>query len=288
MNGLSLPQKKEIAIAMGSLNRIEIQTKGTVIADGGVVIGELQEFLKTKGLRVGKGGWPMGPTIGGLISAGGIGNAPFWNFVLEISLITMAGEILVIKRNDPLFPWIFGSMGQLGVIGKAKLKTETIKEEKYRQRVPPSYSGERAAWFSLFLPPNSEIFAAEDLADLCLKYRDFWSFQGIFRYYYPFQEFNPPLVYPLAESFLALGIWGYPRNHSHFDPVLIEKIASDFHEIVLEYPTFKRYIQIEWHPKKMDYRKYFGEEIYSQFLKLKLQLDPNNLLNSKNIFDTSK
>lgn len=293
MNGFSLPREKELLIKSSSLNYYRMESEKTITIGAGVVIWDLQVFLMGKGLSLGvfNGGYAA-PTIGGFISAGGLGKntdilGGFWESVLEITIVTSQGEILRVTRDDALFPWLFGSMGQLGFIAEVKMKIfgksdpQTLAEGMIPRSIPQD---EKYCWFTLFSSLDQEDIALKKLKKFAADYEDFWIPLNF--YYYPFnyKNFNPLLVYPGQEKFVAHGAWGKPKQADKFDSNLIRKMDADFHALVLSEKSFRRYIQTEMIPKEMDYRTYFGEEIYSFFFHLKKKLDPLMLINSQTIF----
>ena len=48
--------------------------------------------------------------------------------------------------------------------------------------------------------------------------------------------------------------------------------------LVSSSPRYRRYIQAELQPADYDHRRYFGEEIYREFMALKRSLDPDGQL----------
>lgn len=69
-------------------------------------------------------GGASAPSIGGFIAAGGIGeggllHGGFWETVSSVVLVAPAGGARHVDRRDPLFPWLFGSLGALGVVFEA-------------------------------------------------------------------------------------------------------------------------------------------------------------------------
>lgn len=67
--------------------------------------------------------------IGGTASVGGVGpysfkHGGFWNSVLEITLVTMTGEILKCSKNEnqDYFHFALGGFGKIGIISELKVK----------------------------------------------------------------------------------------------------------------------------------------------------------------------
>lgn len=302
MNGFSVPKKSELLIRTDKLNYFEIVEGNKIRAGAGVCPWDLHIMLHrySRALIVGNDGW-AGPTIGGFISAGGIGfNAEFfggfWETVLEVTLITPCGEILQIKRHDPLFPWLFGSMGQFGLIVEALLwiggeatdeknssKTAALLEKGI---VPHILSPEKKySWYTLFAPLQLEDKAQNFLNTFAEKWSYVWEPEQNYRYHFTFRSFNPPLLYPAQESFVAVGVWGKTKNEEgDFEFDKLAQMNDELQAFVLSDRKLRRYIQTEHIDHPIDYKLYFGDEIYSQFLAFKQKYDPERLLNQHTVF----
>ncbi len=129
LNGSSLPQKSELTVNTRNLTKASLQPDGTVAVGGGAVLWMVDEWLRTAGLSlpVVNDGY-AGPSVGGFVAAGGFGPGSataggFWNNVSELTIVGGQGQIQRLGRDAPLFPWLFGAMGQLGIIVEAKLDT---------------------------------------------------------------------------------------------------------------------------------------------------------------------
>jgi len=127
LNGATLPAASELVLATRNLRQVRFEAPGTVTAGGGVVLWVLQRFLRRRGfdLPVVNDGYP-GPSVGGYVAAGGFGprsaeHGGFWDNVLGIRLVDGRGELLAVPASDERFPWLFGAMGQLGVVVEAQL-----------------------------------------------------------------------------------------------------------------------------------------------------------------------
>lgn len=297
LNGSSLPKEKELLLRSECLNRFQLLPGNQISVEAGVALWDLQEMLETRGyeLQMLNGGFAA-PTVGGFISAGGLGNLTeilggFWDTVLEITLITGEGKILKLKKEDPRFPWIFGSMGQLGFIVEAKIQLVQVSskpannlfsEGAIPRSIPPN---EKYCWFTLFSPLDKEEIATKQLQAFAERWSGVWTPKDNYRYSIAYRDFNPPLVFPYHGPFIGVGIWGKPKNdHDSFDIDLLKKMDADFHAVVLSEACFKRYIQTEMVPQDLDYSRYFGKKIYAQFLELKKSLDPHMLFNGETVF----
>lgn len=308
-NASALPKNSEILIHTSMLNRVQFKKLGTVNVGSGVPIFLLYltlDFYEYGSIPIYNAG-DIGPSIGGFISAGGIGKQSrvfggFWENVLEITVVTGYGKILHISKNDPLFPWMFGSMGQFGIITDATLKLyplDSTKEESMKNYplgfetnlLSREFSGARFAkrprrmpmyWFNLFVKPNQVPEAEEALKQLQKKYSSLLAFAPF--YYWPVKHYSivPPLVYPNAEDFVTVGISGFPTT-KEFNNELLLQLEKDFADLCSK-NHYKRYIQTELSNTPTTYQKYFGNDIYEHFKKLKLEQDPKHLFNHGDVF----
>lgn len=295
VNGCSLPQKDELCIRCDQLDRFCFEQENTITIEGGVKVWDLRKFLHTMGfhLTVCNGSYSA-PSFGGYISAGGIGydgdDDALWNIVEEIELVTVAGKIIRCTRKDELFPWLFGSMGQLGYITRAKVKIVPIEGRDY----PLGVSGRiqnsdpakvKWAWFSLMSRADQKDIVLSALRTLERNHSDIWIPSEFFHGSFKYIDFNPPLVYPHERDFVLTALWGSPRSPHGFNLTDILRLERDFHRVVLSDVNFRRYLQAELVPEGFDYRTYFGEKIYAQFLEIKKELDPLMLINRGAVFE---
>ena len=297
LNGSSLPKKRELLLKSEGLNHFQFLDDNQILIGAGVTLWDLEDMLRLRGYQfpMANGGF-VAPTVAGFISAGGLGNfteifGGFWNAVLEITLITGEGETLKINRDNPLFPWVFGSMGQLGFITEVKMKILAASPSKsynlfsegiIPRSIPPN---EKYCWFTLFASLKNEAAAQEQLLAFAERWQNVWLPKENYRYLIAYRDFNPPLLFPDQETFIGIGIWGRPKeDKDSFDLHLLKKMDADFHEVVLSEKGFRRYIQTEFVPRDLNYRRYFGREIYNHFFKLKRELDPHMLFNRGTVF----
>jgi FAD/FMN-containing dehydrogenase len=128
-----LPKENEFLIKTQNMVKLEFLDKNKIRVGAGPNIKHVNGVLKLFNLELPLiHGGPPGPTVGGFISAGGFGlnsnvEGGFWENVLEITLVVNNGQVLRLKQGDKMFPWVFGSMGQLGLIADAVLKVIPIK-----------------------------------------------------------------------------------------------------------------------------------------------------------------
>lgn len=295
MNGSSLPRDGELVIFTDRLRRFVFEEPGTLTVEAGVGMSELRTFLNARGY-----GLPVfpdgtgGPTVGGYIAAGGIGGGSrryggFWENVLQITLVTGAGDILKLKQDDALFPWMFGSMGQLGVFVSAKLKILDAETRSYPSgetgKIPElaRHEAARLAWFTVFVPKASLEEAKTALKKIKEAHPDAFEYRPDYVYPMTFARFNPKLIFPVDEDFVGVGIWGYPKSS---DPANLMDVEKDVAALVKahEGTPYRRYIQSELVSPETDYRDYFGASLYDEFLGFKKQLDPALRLNCGTVF----
>src|SRR5690606_33107836 len=92
----------------------------------------------------------------------------------------------------------------------------------------------------------------------------------------------PPLVYPNAEDFVTVGISGFPTT-KEFNNELLLQLEKDFSDLCSK-NHYKRYIQAELSNTPTTYQKYFGNDIYEHFKKLKLEQDTKHLFYHGDVF----
>lgn len=308
LNGSSLPAPGELLLATRNLRRLRFEEPGSVTAGAGVVLWILQHFLRRRGfdLPVLNDGYP-GPSVGGYLAAGGFGprsaqHGGFWDNVLEIRLLDGRGELRKVKADDALFPWLFGSMGQLGVVLEAKLAiitadagappyphgTTLTVPELVQPKIPPEYAvapDESLFWFTLFVPDERLGEAHADLKALEQRHRGVLRFQE--RYNYPICQRGrmPPLVYPEARAITATGAWGWLSDKSGPGRQRLLDFDADFMALAQSRPWYRRYAQSELVSGPGNYVRCFGPEIHAAFRRLKSELDPHSLFNRGSVFE---
>ncbi len=296
-HGMSLPEFGELLIESHGMNHYLFEQDGSITVGSGITVYDLNDFLLQKGytLSVTNGG-DAAPTIGGFISAGGVGTTScifggFWETVLEIRLIDGQGELRTISYEDKLFPWMFGNLGQLGFIVDVKIKIFKSKPDinypkKEQGKITKNYihPGDRLCWFTIFTEAGKENEALEFLHFLEEKYANCWHRLDLHKFVLKFISFNPPLLFPRDVPFIALGINGEAIDNKPFDYLAISKLEKEFHNFVISNKHFRRYFQTEFIPKDFDFRAYLGDKVYFQFLELKKQFDPHYIFNRSIIF----
>ncbi len=293
-NGSSLPKKGELLIRSDLLNSYSFEEADTVTVEAGVNVWDLNEHLARYGYRLTVyNGSYSAPSLGGFISAGGIGfgsgDNAFWNIVEEVEFVTAEGQVVLCKKDDQLFPWLFGSMGQLGYFTKAKIKIVPRGQVVYplgtKGRVKNTHPFRlKMCWFSLISSISKASLAASLLRKYEKEHLDVWIPCEFFRASFKCTDFNPPLLYPSTGDFVLSAVWGLPKKPEGFDRQELLNLEKEFHKIVLIDPNFRRYIQAEITPENFDYRAYFGEKVYGKFQEIKRTLDPLGLINRGIVF----
>ena len=312
LNGATLPNAGELLLSSSSIRHVRFEEPGTVTVGSGVVLWILQSILRRVGFDVPvlNDGYP-GPTVGGYISAGGFGPRSavyggFWDNVSSIRLLDGRGELRVIKARDELFPWLFGSMGQLGVLFDAKLSivpSVQTNEPEYPAgktlvapqlvgpAVPPEFAvdeDQSLFWFTLLVPDEYIGEAHRDLHELERGNRRALRFQE--RYSYPIRfrgEPSPPLFYPDGRGLTATGAWGWLTEGSDQGVSQLKEFDRSFLELACSNSHYRRYVQCELPSGPATYQRCFGPQTYTTFRKLKAQLDPDNLFNSGSVFSAT-
>jgi FAD binding domain len=311
MNGSSLPRAHELVILTERLAGIRFEAEGTVTAGVGLSVWTVRDLLLPYGctLPLVNDGY-AGPSVGGFVSAGGIGPGSgryggFWENVTQITVVLGDGRVQRVRREDPLFPWFFGAMGQLGIIVEVTLDTipmgghagakypwglvlpwHVVREQASRQTSgpPPEECGRRLFWFTLFVPPSRLDEAWRQLDLLESRHAGTFSYRP--RYLYPirFRARAAPLVYPEASSFAATGSWGFLDAGAAGDGLAqIAAFERDFTQLVLTH-GFRRYIQSELACGPELYERYFGQKVYRAFRRLKQSHDPGSIINPAWVF----
>jgi hypothetical protein len=107
--------------------------EGWVIAPAGMLLYDLQVFLRQRGLRIPIYTSATKATLGGTLAAGGISGRSFSrgllaDHVLEVELMGTDGQLWTCSPevNSDLFSCSLGAMGMSGAILTAKLETEPL------------------------------------------------------------------------------------------------------------------------------------------------------------------
>ena len=221
LNGASLPASDELLVDMRDLRALRFAQPGSVTVGAGAVLWIVQAVLRDLGfdLPVLNDGYP-GPTVGGYLAAGGFGpgsatHGGFWDNVIELTLVDGGGELRKVTPGDALFPWLFGAMGQLGIVAEATLSViplnaaanpadypvgkAGILRRLAQQHVPLALApkgDERLFWFTLFVPDEEVEEAQRELRALELRHAQALRFAERYRYPVRHRGRVAPLVYP--------------------------------------------------------------------------------------------
>ncbi|HLB41334.1 MAG TPA: FAD-binding oxidoreductase [Gammaproteobacteria bacterium] len=306
-NGISLPMQHELLIHTTTLNHIRFSQDGSLVVESGVPVALINPIIQRYSklfIPIFNGGG-IGPTVGGYISAGGISPASeeyggFWEHVRAITIVTGYGNLLHIRNHHPLFLWLFGAMGQLGIITEAELEvipldllnpitsfTTSLLPENFATTVNMnSYNKKQndpLYWFNLFVTADQLAQAKHRLQQLQNRYPDALSYIPLYQWQVSYIDLMPPLVFNQHRSFIAIGIWGKKGNRMHSQDQF-NKLSEAFSQLVNE-THYRRYIQSESSSSPKLYKQYFDTKTYSEFRKIKLSLDPKLLFNQNSFFE---
>lgn len=309
LNGSSLPQASELLFSTRNLRQVRFERPGTVTVGSGVVLWALQYMLHRHGfdLPVLNDGYP-GPSVGGYLAAGGFGPRSaryggFWDNVEDVTLVDGLGAVQRIGADDGRFPWLFGSMGQLGVFLEARLAIVPLQvagpppayplglrrtaPQLAPPPVPPEYAvaaDESLFWFTLFAPEERLAEAHADLRNLERAHAGALRFQARYTYPIRFRGRPAPLVVPHAGPVAATGAWGWLTDKS---PAGVEKLMrfdGDFLALAQSRPWYRRYVQSELPAGPATYERCLGPQVYADLRAHKAALDPRGLFNRGSVF----
>lgn len=305
LNGASLPAADELLVDMRDLRTLRFAQPGSVTVGAGAVLWIVQAVLRDQGfdLPVLNDGYP-GPTVGGYMAAGGFGpgsgmHGGFWDNVIELTLVDGRGELRKVTPRDALFPWLFGAMGQLGIVAEATLSVISLNTAEYplgkagilrrlaQQHVPLKYArqgDERLFWFTLFVPDEQVTDAHRQLR--LLEQRHAQALRYAERYTYAIRHRGrvAPLVYPQARAFTATGAWGWLADASEASVARLLDFDLDFMRLAQSSPDWRRYVQSELARGSEVYERCFGPTLYAELGRLKAELDPKGLFNRGSVF----
>ncbi|WP_437552511.1 FAD-binding oxidoreductase [Sorangium sp. So ce367] len=310
LNGASLPGAGELLLRTERLGDVRFEAEGTVTAGGGAVLWDVRDVVERHGFTV-----PVvndghaGPSVAGFVAAGGFGpgsslHGGFWENVAAVTLVDGTGRLRRVDRDDALFPWLFGAMGQLGVIADATLdlvpldranpppyptgagatREHIAASQALKGPVPDEHErAEELVWFTLFTPGKRLAVAQARIAALEAAHAGLLDYRR--RYAYPIRQRRPvpPLVYPRDEPFFAIGSWGALRPPPGDAAGPLRAYAEELTRHAVELGC-RRYIQSEATWDVDAYRACFGDETYEALRDLKAQQDPALLLNRGAVF----
>ncbi|HEY3493306.1 MAG TPA: FAD-binding oxidoreductase [Polyangiaceae bacterium] len=303
-NGSSLPAERELLLSTNRLNELAFERPGSVDAGAGIAVQSIDGALRGLGfsLPVINDG-AAGPTLGGYISAAGMGSGSrehggLWANVESIVLVTGTGEIRRIQAKDPDFLWVFGAMGQLGVIVAARLVIVPAGSARdyplgQRRRVDSGSNDvrralgngpntqERLRWFTLLTKPERKAEARRALEALVERHGSALGFRAIYEYAFRQTGSVPPLFFDQGPALVALGVWGDMKPGT--SPETLVALERDFMDLIRS-GGYRRYIQSETPSGPGLYESYFGARLYGEFRERKLRYDPDQLLNRGAVF----
>jgi FAD/FMN-containing dehydrogenase len=241
------------------------------------------------------------------VAAGGFGPRSnqyggFWDNVLELRLLDGRGELHAVPAHDARFPWLFGAMGQLGIVLEAKLAIVPLEPgaaPSYPagaslnapalapQAPPPGFASgadEGLFWFTLLTPDEHIDEAHEELGALERRHEGALRFQE--RYNYPIRASGrtPPLLYPQPRALTATGAWGWLRGTSAQHSERLFAFDRDFMALAASRAYFRRYVQSELPQGPAVYEACFGAAAYAALRALKASLDPRAVFNRGAVF----
>jgi FAD/FMN-containing dehydrogenase len=303
-NGSTLPAQGEIVLLTSRLDTLSFDEPGTVDVGAGIPIQRVDAALRKHGfsLPVMNDG-ASGPSVGGYISAAGMGSGSrehggFWENVRAIRVVSGTGELLELEAAHPDFLWLFGAMGQLGVIVQARLAILPIGEAPeyplgHKRRIDPGSDEpekllqkgpneqERLRWFTLLTKPDRKLEARRELERIVERHATALAFRPLYEYAFKTKRDVPPLFFDQGRELVALGVWGdiLPGTSQQ----ATDALERDFMDLVRT-KGFRRYIQSETPATPRVYESYFGPALYGKFRALKARYDPEHLINRGSVF----
>lgn len=291
MNGMAVPRRDETLIDLTGVRHAVRNGRGSITAGAGLGVWELDQHLRRFGwkLPVINDGGASAPSIGGFIAAGGIGeggmlHGGFWETVSRVVMVTPAGGVRVVDREDPLFPWLFGSLGALGVVFEATIDLVPASASRPRGVEDAPAVAETALtdwpsqlWLSLFVSSSDREDAIAVLRGLSEAHPDVWRPRSTYEYFLKRRRFTPPLLFSAETDFIALGVWG---DRADQDPDLRHYLAMEAEfQAIIESRGWRRYFQSELIRDPRPLARYVGLDCAAAFDKVKATCDPAGLLN---------
>lgn len=297
MNGSSVPKEEEILIRTNYFNSFSILDNSNIEAEAGISVFDLKQEIENLGYPfpfVNGGG--RGPSLGGFISAGGIqadpnGNSGIWNFIEEIHFINGKGEAITVKKTDELFSYLFGSMGQFGVITRVKIKLADAQKKTLskilQKKIIIPYEKNKAienkdsflSWIGVFYPETKDGIVQKEMDYLFSEYSDIFTFYRNQDYSFSYKKISVPLLFPANENFRAYEIQFYTKP-SVLKTKRFQDFQTKYSKLVSE-KKYKRYAQAEILLADFSYANHFDSNVFAKFSELKKQHDPHFVFGKK-------
>ena len=303
MNGHTLATADELLIQTSLMRSVCRASDETVRIGAGVSVVHADRFLARYGLRLRvRNDGPPGPSVGGYISAGGFGGASptwggLWSQVQRVELVDGTGEQRTLTPEDEDFAWLFGSVGQLGVIVGAELNVGPTAEDHGRPfpvgtcHEVALTDGEQSEgyapihyWWTLMVPDTRLEAAEAQLAAIRAGYEDRLPWLPLYRYAIPHRGIHAPLVTDVADDVTATGIWVIVELE---DLEALQPLIQEVEQAVSELAQregYRRYLSAELTTGPDAWRANLGEETWSRFRALKARLDPDALFGRGLVF----
>ena len=331
LGGYTLPRAGETLVRTGGLDHYRFEAPGTITVGGGAVLWDVRDFVAGHGreLPIYNGGW-AGPTVGGFVSAGGMGlrvapedrvdgaslvsiserHGGFWAHVAKIKLIDGHGRVREFADGDAVFPWLFASMGQFGLIlevtlrllsapdavgeipaGPGRIPVSNPVEPGETDALPPAAGADWRYWFSALVPVEAENAAWETIGTWWRTHSG--PFRAIggwvgpiaggepigFRYRVLRKAPTPPLLYPRDEDFILMGVMaicgGIGTDAAEARLIQAERAFAT----AVRERGWSLYPQAENLSRSLDFESYWGVERWSRFRELKDRFDPDDRVN---------
>jgi len=297
MNGTSLPRKKELLINTQAMNHFAFEEPDTITVEAGTNLWDLGALLKRYGydLPVKNGGW-SGPTVGGFIAAGGISPTKqkddgFWNYVREITCLSIDAEKMLLTRQDPLFAYLFGASGQLGLIASTKLDIVPFHANlvsyplhisgqvpQFYSRATPFKDSQCLTWFCCFgaVEKTQEMRSALEIF--------FKGHQMLFNktevqiYNFKHRDLHVPLLHTSRGDFAGVEIRGLVPLTESQSPRLLELV--DAYTKMVENAGYQHYSQVELARIPSCPNPSLSTQTQEALLKLKKNMDPQGRMNA--------